>query len=282
MNRFIIHDEEVSNVKQLGYSRWDFHVEDLENKRKQDIHFKWCGTDMRKTGTWDYAPLWEMHDIGDDSFNEFRLRLHQDESYAQQQLIMNRRHDLWWEKHKTEKIERESAHIKFDNYLMRCMDIDGTKFAFSANLNDKQYMKYPEWLVNKTVYEILKKFDECMAFGLIKRLAWKLRLNLSCGDIQMIKAHKKSEDLLKEWLSEDELRWLVYQDELKIQYEDEIFIIKKDPHARVEVIKDGKSEKLCVIAKDSGVAAGDILLTKIMMIKTNPALFKKIARERRT
>ena len=301
MNRFIIHDEKVSNVKQLGYSRWDFHVEDLETKQKQEIHFKWCGTDMRKTGTWDYAPLWEMHDIGDDSFDEFRVKLHQDEGYAEQQLIMNRRHDLWWEKHKTEKIIYETLtgntpinlpvaindpveyDTKFDNYLIKCKDIDGTKFLFSASLLDKKIMTYPEWLINKTVYNILKQLDQNLAFGLVKKIAWKLRLNLSCDDIQMLKAHKRSEELLKEWLSEDELRWLVYQDELKIQYEDEIFIVKKNPSARVEVIKDGKTvESLCVITKDSGVAAGDALLSKIMMLKTNPVLFKKIATERRT
>jgi len=276
----------------------DFEIIDTVTDLKQRVRFKWCGKNMEKSGTWDYAPLFEMREIGgSDSLDEFRLKLHQDDKYAEQQLIMNRRHDIWWEKHKSEKIKYETSttyaphnlsvrirrpvqyNTRFNNYLMKCYDIDGTKFFFSATLTDKEVMTYQEWAVNLGVYKVFQKFNEFM--DSFNSFSYKLKLNLTSDQIQMLKAHKRSEKLLREWLSEDELRWLVYQDELKITYEDEIFIIKKDPHSFVEVIKsDNTKESYCMIPKDSGVAVGDALLSKIMMIKTNPKLFKEIAQKR--
>ena len=298
MNRFIV-SESPYDFNRPHYGRYTFQIEDTKTNQKQIIDFKWVGKNMKKTGTWDYAPLTEMQELGIDSFNEFRLKLHQDDDFAEQQIIMNRRHNIWWEKHKTEKLKYEKStnyhthnrsvrirqakeiHTRFNNYLMKCKDIDGTSFLFSANLSDKD-RTYQDWVVDLGVYKVLQYFNERMDYynSLKFRLNLKLKLNLSCEEIQMIKAHKKSENLIREWLSEDELRWLVYQDELKITYEDEIFIVRKDPNALVESIKNGKTEKYCVIAKDSGVATGDVLLTKIMLLKTNPALFKKIARQR--
>ena len=275
----------------------DFEIVDINTNQKQRIRFKWCGTNMKQSGTWDYAPLFEMAEIGVDSFNEFRLKLHQDDKYAEQQLIMNRRHDIWWEKHKTEKVKYEVSttytphtlavrirrpvqfKARFNNYLMKCKDIDGTKYLFSATLTDKEVMTYQEWAVNLGVYKILQKYDELISS--FNSFTYKLGLNLTSEQVQMLKAHKKSVKLLRKWLSEDEFRWLVHQDELKVEHEDEIYIIKKDPHSFVEVVKSDKTkEEYCLIPKDSGVAVGDALLSKIMMIKTNPKLFKQVAQKR--
>ena len=275
----------------------DFEIVDINTNQKQRIRFKWCGTNMKQSGTWDYAPLFEMAEIGVDSFNEFRLKLHQDDKYAEQQLIMNRRHDIWWEKHKTEKVKYEVSttytphnlavrirrpvqfKARFNNYLMKCKDIDGTKYLFSATLTDKEVMTYQEWAVNLGVYKILQKYDELISS--FNSFTYKLGLNRTSEQVQMLKAHKKSVKLLRKWLSEDEFRWLVHQDELKVEHEDEIYIIKKDPHSFVEVVKSDKTkEEYCLIPKDSGVAVGDALLSKIMMIKTNPKLFKQVAQKR--
>jgi len=268
-----------------------FTITDSVTKEIVVIHFAWVGKYMDKTGTWEYCPLCEMTEVDHQGFDKFRLRLHQDEEFAKQQMIMNRRHDIWWDLHKEEKVvarkPRRGAegystlHTKFNNYSIRCKDIDGKKFLFSGSLKDKKiYETHPEWLIESRLWMLYREYQESIrkANRLISRICWRLKINLSFEDVQMFKAYERSNKLLKEWLTEDEYRWLVCQGELRIKHEDETFIIKKESFSKVEVVnKNNEKSSYCFITRDSGVTDPDILLTKILMIKTNPKKFKEIA-----
>lgn len=100
-------------------------------------------------------------------------------------------------------------------------------------------------------------------------------------DKKMVKAKEKSEKLLKEWLSPNEIKALEEKGEMEVPSTDDddvIFIVKKDPNAMVEVKKNGKhSHRLCLIAEDLDYPVGDQLLSKVAMLKTDEKQFKEIA-----
>jgi len=90
------------------------------------------------------------------------------------------------------------------------------------------------------------------------------------------KANKKSMELLKEWLSEAEYNYLMERGELEIPsqiHDDEIYIIKKAAYEKVIKKKAGKTvSKHCLITKGH-FPDGDVLLTKILLLKTNEKEF---------
>lgn len=109
-----------------------------------------------------------------------------------------------------------------------------------------------------------------------------MKINLSCEDLEYYKSSERAEKLLKEWLSEDEMRWLVHQGELKVEHDDETYIIKKEAYSTVKVVdKEKKIHEYCMVLKESGGNELDLLLSKILMIKTNPKKFKEVAILRR-
>ncbi len=99
-------------------------------------------------------------------------------------------------------------------------------------------------------------------------------------DKKMLEAKRKSEKLLKSWLSKAEYDGLVMQGQIEIpsKEDDVIFIVKRDPNEMVDVKKHGRfSHKLCAVAEDLVYPVGDQLLSKIVLIKTDEDKFKKIA-----
>lgn len=273
MLRYEVRDGSI----QFKNFKHDFTILDTWTDEVWEVHFAWMGKDPRKTGTWDYAPLCEMNDMEGEEYQQFRLKLHQDQKFVEQQILMIRRYHIWWDKHKTEITTVDELRITFDNDSMVCKDVDGTKYIFSGNPLDKEINdSYPLWALNRDLFYLLQKYKK--SSRMITRLLWRLQINLSAEEKQLWKAHKKSEKLLKEWLSEDELRWLIHQGELKVKHEEETYIIKKDPSKTVQVIdKNNMKSNYCMVAKDYDTPAGDVLLSKILMIKTNPRKFKEIA-----
>ena len=273
----------------------EFTITDSKTLDSMKIHFAWVGKSMKKTGTWDYYPLFEMEGIDKDDYEKFRLRLHQDDEFAEQQFIMNRRHDIWWDKHKTEKIKVKKPRrgttghttwlTQFNNYTLKCTDIDGKKFLFSGSLEDKKvYETHPEWLLESRIWALFSQYRiaKDKANSLVSRFLWRMKINLTSEEHELFKSHARSVKLLTEWLSEDEMRWLVKQGELTIKHDDETYIIKKEAYSTVKVV-DGnkKQEEYCMVLKQSGATDIDLLLSKILMIKTNPKKFKEIAILRR-
>jgi len=274
----------------------EYTITDSKTHDSIKIHFAWVGDNMKKTGTWDYAPLCEMSELEHGGYEEFRLRLHKDDEFAEVQFIMNRRHDIWWEKHKREKIKVRkprrgiigfsTRHVEFSRLSLKCTDIDGKKYLFSGSLEDKKvYDTHPEWLLESRVWAIFAEYRiaKQKANSLISRFLWKWKINLSSEEHEMFKAYERAEKLLKEWLTEDEIRWLVKQGELRIKHDDETYIIKKEAYSTVKVVNSNKKqEEYCMVLKQSGATETDLLLSKILMIKTNPKKFKEIAIKRRT
>ena len=94
------------------------------------------------------------------------------------------------------------------------------------------------------------------------------------------KAQEKSIKLLKDWLSPSEYNYLMEKGELEIPSqinEDEIWIVKREPTARVMRKKKGKLITEHCILPSINVPDGDILLSKIVLLKTNEEQFTKIS-----
>jgi len=133
---------------------------------------------------------------------------------------------------------------------------------------------------------------KCLGLYILRRfhqkIKWKarsinkhLKLNRSGEEIQREYANKKSMKLLERWLEEDEFNKLMERGELEIFAGDVVYIVKKNPGATViKKTKDGKEKHFCVITKEMGYAAGDVLLTKILLLKTDPKRFEEIAIQR--
>lgn len=98
---------------------------------------------------------------------------------------------------------------------------------------------------------------------------------------EQLQARAKSMELLQDWLTAKEYRALTDQGELEIpsaMESDVVFLVKRDPQAKVvKVVKGKPKEMLCVLPEEPGYADGDVLLSKIMMLKTDPARFQKLA-----
>ena len=108
----------------------------------------------------------------------------------------------------------------------------------------------------------------------------KLWKELTEDEKKMFKAKKTSEKLLKQWLSTNEWKALKEKGEIEIPAIDEkncIYIVRKDPNARVIVQKDGKRDhELCVVSKDLELPIGDQLLSKILLVKHNQKKFREL------
>jgi len=179
----------------------EFTITDSKNLESVKIHFAWLGGNMKKTGTWDFAPLCEMTECDHGGYEEFRLKLHQDDDFAEQQLIMNRRHDIWWEKHKHEKIKVRKPRrgrqgyttlfTRYNNYSIQCKDVDGKKYLFSGSLDDKKvYETHPEWLLESRIWRIFTEYRIAKqeANRLLNRFLWRMKINLSSEEHQLFKA----------------------------------------------------------------------------------------------
>lgn len=109
----------------------------------------------------------------------------------------------------------------------------------------------------------------------------EIKKEMTKKDKVLLRAKRKSEELLRQMLSPNEYNSLKLHGEVQIpsQMEDEvIFIVKKDPNAMVDVKKNGKySHKICAVAKDLEMPVGDQLLSKILLLKTDEKKFREVA-----
>lgn len=98
---------------------------------------------------------------------------------------------------------------------------------------------------------------------------------------ERLQARAKSMELLQGWLTAMEYRMLTDQGELEIPSSMEantVFVVKRDPYSKVLKKVGGKpTEELCVVLENDGYPDGDILLSKILLLKSDPVKFQKIA-----
>ena len=109
----------------------------------------------------------------------------------------------------------------------------------------------------------------------------EIKKQMTKQEKRLLIAKRKSEKLLKQFLSAKEYNSLKLHGELAIPSKmdsDVIFIVKKDPNQMVDVKKNGNySHKLCAVAEDLEMPVGDQLLSKVMLIKTDEKKFREVA-----
>jgi len=109
----------------------------------------------------------------------------------------------------------------------------------------------------------------------------EIKKQMSKKDKILLRAKRKSEKLLQQWLSKKEYDSLKLHGELEIQskMDDEvIFIVKKDPNDMIDVKRNGKySHKLCAVSEDLEMPVGDQLLSKLLLLKTDEKKFREVA-----
>jgi len=109
----------------------------------------------------------------------------------------------------------------------------------------------------------------------------EIKKQMSKREKKLLVAKRKSEKLLKQFLSKKEYDSLKLHGELAIPSKmdsEVIFIVKKDPNQMVDVKKkDIYSHKLCAVAEDLEMPVGDQLLSKVMLIKTDEKKFREVA-----
>lgn len=253
-----------------------FDIYDTQTQKRHKIDFAFCGNDVNQCATWDFAPLGEMQEVDGNGFNSFRTRLHQDDRFIEQQLMMNRRESIFHKAGINKGVTDNGLHMFGGKF--RDPQTQSNFFMTS----DVRYGKDPPPLLQRMEYQIIPIFKPLIrkTYNTTRWINKYLKLNRSPDDILREYAEKKSKHLLKSWLTEKEYDSLMNLGEMEIYNDDEIYIIKKNPHDTVVVKKGNQKEEFCIIPKNFGYASGDILLTKIMMIKTNPQNFKKVAIKR--
>jgi len=245
-----------------------FNITDTITNTTTTCTWAWFGANTNMSKTWDFADTGELMEVERDRFNDFRQALHQDDSFANLQLLMNRRLEQWHAETENKGITEHSLH----QVCWSCWDANTSEnFTITSDIH---YGFDVPWSRRFRYYHnpILSKIARVMG-PVIDRLDKILKFNRSAEEIQMEKAQKKAEKLLRVWLTEDEYRYLNSPEGMEIVQEDEIYIVKRKG-AMVEAKKE--EAKYCVISKDH-VAEADETLTKIMMIKTDINHFKKKA-----
>lgn len=263
-------------IQDGGSWRDGFTVTDVTSGATTNIDYAFLGTNTTSSATWDFAPLGEMQEVDWQQFSEFRQRLHQDDNFVSQQVMMNRRQRIWHD----QTMGSGTTFAGLHHVWRECLDTtDGQRFWITS---DVRYGRNVPPMLARLHYRIDPLFRQIRwaTRRYKERINKILKLNRSPEEILAEAAQRKSEQLLREWLSEKEYHTLMKLGELEIYNDDEIYIIKKNPQATVTVKKDGKEDEFCLITKEMGYCAGDVLLTKIMMLKTDPENFKKQAIKR--
>jgi len=262
-----------------GHFKDGFNIFDKQTNQKHQIDFAFCGKDTNQSATWDFAPLGEMREVDGGGFNNFRTKLHQDDRFVEQQLMMNRREHIFHQAGTNKGVTDNGLHMfggRFND------PITNSQFRMTS---DVRFGKDLPPLLQRLEYNINPIFKPLIRKTISTKL-WinkYLKLNRSPDDILKEFAENKSRKLLKSWLTEKEYDSLMNLGEMEIYNDDEIYIVKKNPHDVVKVKKNNGrgdcqlQEEFCIIPQEYGYASGDVLLTKVMMIKTNPENFKQVA-----
>jgi len=251
-----------------------FTVTDMQTNTTTQIDYGFVGTDTNASTTWDFAPLCEMREVEGNNFNQFRTQLHQDDQFVERQVMMNRRHAIYQTRSETAGTISNGLHMYSGTFTD---PVDGQKFWLSS---DVRYGRNKPPLSARIGYHIPTQKIKWPLLRAKHKINKVLKLNRSPEEILREHAERKSKQLLKQWLSEKEYNDLMQLGEMEIYNDDEIYIVRKSPGATVTVKKNGKQDEFCLITEKLGYAMGDILLTKIMMLKTDPEHFKKVAIKR--
>lgn len=233
-----------------------------------NIHYAWFGSNPQCTGTWDYAPVSEFQEVEPERFERWLYRMNNDTNYASQQLEMNRRHDLWYQAARQNGTVRDSLMC----YTYSTNNITGS-WTMTSDFN--------LWNRTKSLWR-LSKLCVYMRYHFIHDINLQKRLTCFWKKLQKTKAEKRSWQLTEQWLTPDEFAELTAKGQMEIQSRQDretIYIVKRDPLARIQVRKAGKVvSELCVVPKEFDCPSGDVFLSKVLLIKTDENKFKSIVR----
>ena len=257
-----------------------FDVTDTTSGTTTTLQYNYTGTTTAGTATtWDFAPLCEQEEVDQQGFNNFRTQLHQDDNFVEGQIRWNNRLEQYHQHSQGNGWTSSGLH----NFTWSSSDTTGSYWITS----DVGYWHNREpTFMNRLIYQLeyviphqtILKTDKLIRP--LRKLSKWLNLNPTAEDHQRRLAEESSIELLKGWLKPKEFKALMDLGELEIHAEDVVYIVKKNPHEEIIRKKDGKEEKFCIIPTKMGWATGDILLSKILMLKTDPAEMERVAIKR--
>ena len=250
---FNVTDTTAGTTTQLSYN--------YVNTTSSGSFRSWEASTHGGVDTWNFAPLCEQREVDPQGFNTFRQRLHTNDQFVEDQL-------------------REQGRLQLKQRgPPRNLSLMG---RIRRRVYDRRFRLERGDFVREE-FELLDIYPNILE-RLIMSSSWKAEVAQTRKENKVRleikrRAHAKSLKLLKAWLTPNEYRDLMDDGVLKIQSGDETFHIKKSPGDTVKVVdKQGRTRgNFCLITEEMGYALGDVLLTKIMMIKTDPNNFKRIA-----
>ncbi len=257
-----------------------FTVTDTTTSATQTINYNYVGNSSNAATTWDFAPLVEQKECDENGYLQFRNRMHgNDEQFIGRQMLWNRRLDVFHEQEIRYK-NGTSVTGTFDWNTRTGSSLSTNTFT-SSDTNGTFWLTSDVTTYSKGIPWIAKKYPR-LARGYLnaKKKFKKLSKILNLNESGENRAHRLKEKngmkLLKGWLDEKEFTQIMKRGELEIFAEDAVYIVKKNPMATViKKDKNGNKESFCLIPKNMGYATGDILLAKILMLKTDPKNFEK-------
>lgn len=273
-SRYIVNDDRIS-----GYN-----VTDITDGTSYQIRYNFTGSANATTATtWQFAPIDEQWEVEPDKAERFRRRLHQDDQFIGNQIIWNSRLN------QLHQYREDNSWTTWTSSGLTCTTASGTDTAGTWWLtSDVGYWHNKEpTLKNRIIYQVTEVIPRAVfkkpltpITRPVGNLIRKLKLNPTAEQHQRRLAERKSMKLLKGWLDPHEFKSLMERGELEIFAEDVVYIVKKDPGATVSRKKNGKQAEFCMIPTKMGWATGDILLSKILMLKANPEEFERVAIKR--
>jgi len=160
-----------------------------------------------------------------------------------------------------------------------------TRFHFNGS-RQQLYNQFEVWTTTTNAFTFEGRFSlggkvRNALMKIFEEPSKEIKKEMSKKEKRLLIAKRKSEKLLKQFLSKKEYDSLKLHGELAIPSKmdsEVIFIVKKDPNQMVDVKKkDIYSHKLCAVAEDLEMPVGDQLLSKVMLIKTDEKKFREVA-----
>lgn len=277
---FNVTDTTTGTTTQLNY----FYVNQTSSS-----NFRTWTNDTAGADTWNYAPISEMSEVDNRRFGQLRERLHQDDDFVAEQLREQARlvtdptaFELGPD-HLTprqRRLRREGMRRRMRRTARMRNWIRTQRLHAVAHQAEAQFRLERADFEGIEVVDLYPTLMERFTLSSqFKAEIAQKRQELKAKQLQKERAKAKSLELLQKWLTPNEYKDLMDDGVLKLQSGDETFEIKRNPGATVKVVdKKGRTRgNFCLISKEMGYAMGDLLLMKIMMIKTEPNNFKKIA-----
>ena len=259
-------------------NQWRVNITDNTTGNTQPLSFAWFGSNQNRMQTVDFAPISEFQEVEPERYSQWRHRIGTDQQYLETQLTANSRESIW---HNQMRFNGTTATSNcLTTATGNTTDVNGTEFWMTSDPRNF-WRNEKEWSVSKLWY--ITKIKRHIAHLRFK-INLKRKLNWSGEELNHEKAVKKSWELVKKWIGEEEFAELISKGEMEVQSKEDretIYIIKRDPIATVQVMKNKKLIKqLCVIPVESGLPTGDAFLSKLLMLKADEKEFLKLAEVR--